>query len=79
MRQLFQHAMACPLKVTGGCQMCKKMWGLLNLHAKSCTRSDCPVPRCRELKEMRRRQAARQEDQRRMAYQKMLRTQATAH
>jgi hypothetical protein len=42
---LFQHAVACQLKVTGGCQMCKKMWALLNLHAKSCARSDCPVPR----------------------------------
>lgn len=74
-RQLFQHAVGCQLKVTGGCQMCKKMWCLLNLHAKSCTRADCPVPRCRELKELRRRQTARQEEKRRHAYQKMLRQQ----
>ncbi len=33
------------------------------------------VPRCKDFKEMRRRQAARQEDQRRKAYQKMLRHQ----
>jgi E1A/CREB-binding protein len=46
-RQLFQHAVACQQKVTGGCHMCKKMWCLLNLHAKSCTESDCPVPRCK--------------------------------
>jgi E1A/CREB-binding protein len=37
----------CQQKVTGGCHLCKKMWCLLNLHAKSCTTSDCPVPRCR--------------------------------
>jgi len=74
-RQLFQHAVVCQVKVTGGCQMCKKMWCLLNLHSKSCTRSDCPVPRCRELKELRRRQTARQEDKRRMAYAAMLRNQ----
>ena len=74
-RQLFQHAVQCTLKVTGGCQMCKKMWCLLNLHAKSCNRSDCPVPRCRELKDLRRRQAARQEDKRRLAYAQMLRNQ----
>jgi E1A/CREB-binding protein len=46
-RQLFQHAVKCTQKVTGGCSLCKKMWCLLNLHAKSCTTSDCPVPRCR--------------------------------
>jgi hypothetical protein len=46
-RQLFQHAVQCQLKVTGGCQLCKKMWCLLNLHAKGCTTTDCPVPRCR--------------------------------
>lgn len=46
-RALFQHAVQCQLKVTGGCHLCKKMWCLLNLHAKSCTTSDCPVPRCR--------------------------------
>jgi E1A/CREB-binding protein len=37
----------CQQKVTGGCGLCKKMWCLLNLHAKSCTTTNCPVPRCR--------------------------------
>jgi E1A/CREB-binding protein len=46
-RALFQHVVQCTQKVTGGCHLCKKMWCLLNLHAKSCTTSDCPVPRCR--------------------------------
>eukprot|EP00967_Tisochrysis_lutea_P021097 scaffold23960_cov22-Tisochrysis_lutea.AAC.4 len=58
-RQLFQHAVGCQQKVTGGCPLCKKMWFLLNLHAKSCTRTDCPVPRCKEIKDLRRRQTAR--------------------
>jgi E1A/CREB-binding protein len=47
LRQLFAHAVSCEVKVTGGCTVCKKMWCLLNLHAKSCTSSDCAVPRCR--------------------------------
>lgn len=76
MRQLFQHSCQCQIKVAGGCQMCKKMYFLLHLHAKSCTQLDCVVPRCRDLKLMWRKQAARQEDQRRAAYQKMLRNQA---
>ena len=55
------------------------MWALLQLHAKQCQETSCPVPRCRELREMRRRQVARQEGQRRTAYQAMLRQQAAAH
>jgi hypothetical protein len=55
----------------------RRMWALLQLHAKQCSASDCPVPRCRELREMRRRQVARQEDYRRKAYQQMLRQQAS--
>ena len=57
--------------------VCRRMWGLLQLHAKQCQAADCPVPRCRELREMRRRQMSRQEDARRHAYQAMLRQQAT--
>eukprot|EP00879_Flechtneria_rotunda_P004691 GHRR01004955.1.p1 GENE.GHRR01004955.1~~GHRR01004955.1.p1 ORF type:complete len:1088 (+),score=359.45 GHRR01004955.1:402-3266(+) len=72
-RALFQHAVQCQQKVTGGCPLCKKMWCLLNLHAKSCTVSDCPVPRCRELKELRRRQTAHIEQKRRAAYANMMR------
>ena len=46
---------------------------LLQVHAKQCQRSDCPVPRCKELREMRRRAVVRQEDQRRVAYKNMVR------
>ncbi len=46
-RALFQHSVMCPLKITGGCNMCKKMWLLLTMHAKSCTDPECPVPRCK--------------------------------
>lgn len=75
---MFRHSHDCPTKVTGGCQMCKKIWALLNLHAKGCTTAACPVPKCRQLRELRRQQAARQEDARRMAYQNMLRKQMAA-
>ncbi len=75
-KMLFSHAMSCQQRVTGGCPLCRKMWFLLNLHAKSCTRADCNVPRCRELKELRRRQAQRMEAKRRVAYQAMLRNQS---
>ena len=54
------------------------MWSLLQLHAKGCQATECPVPRCRELREMRRRQIVRAEDQRRAGYQNMKRSQAAA-
>ena len=53
--------------------LCRRMWMLLQVHAKQCQRSDCPVPRCKELREMRRRAVVRQEDQRRVAYKNMVR------
>ena len=59
-------------------RLCRRMWALLQLHAKQCQEAACPVPRCRELREMRRRQVARQEAQRRSGYQAMLRQQAKA-
>ncbi len=60
--------MTCAYRV-----LCRRMWMLLQVHAKQCQRSDCPVPRCKELREMRRRAVVRQEDQRRVAYKNMVR------
>lgn len=48
------------------------MWSLLQVHAKQCVLTGCPVPRCRELRELSRNQAARREEQRRRAYRAML-------
>jgi E1A/CREB-binding protein len=58
-----------------GGRCCRRMWALLQLHAKQCTVADCPVLRCRELRQMRRLQMARQEEKRRVAYKNMLRNQ----
>jgi E1A/CREB-binding protein len=74
-KALFNHAVSCPTKITGGCNYCRRMWALLQAHAKTCTAADCPVPRCRELRMLRRKQAARQDDMRRKRYRDMLRDQ----
>jgi len=55
--------------------VCRRMWALLQLHAKQCNVADCPVLRCRELRQMRRLQMQRQEEKRRVAYKNMLRNQ----
>ncbi|MEW5301948.1 MAG: hypothetical protein WDW36_004771 [Sanguina aurantia] len=74
-KALMAHAMECVPSVSGGCQMCRKMWVLLNLHSKCCNKAVCSVPRCSELKEMRRRQTSRQEELRRSAYTTMAQQQ----
>ena len=53
----------------------RRMWALLQLHAKQCNQPNCPVPRCPELRLMKRRQLARQEEKRRQGYNHMLRQQ----
>jgi E1A/CREB-binding protein len=71
-KALFNHAVNCTVKITGGCTYCRRMWALLQAHSKMCIAAECPVPRCRELRALRRQQATRQEDQRRAAYRQML-------
>ncbi|XP_057951106.1 probable histone acetyltransferase HAC-like 1 [Malania oleifera] len=46
-KRLFHHASKCSLRVSGGCQPCKKAWLILIMHSKRCGSSDCKVPRCR--------------------------------
>ena len=31
---------------TGGCNVCRRIWALLQIHARQCRRSNCPVSRC---------------------------------
>jgi E1A/CREB-binding protein len=75
-KHLFRHATACPVKAGGGCQLCRKMWTLLQVHSKGCTETDCPVPRCRDLKEYRRRAQDQVEERRREQYRAYMAAQA---
>nr|GMD58697.1 probable histone acetyltransferase HAC-like 1 isoform X1 [Ipomoea batatas] len=49
-RQLFRHAHGCTIRVSGGCDVCNKIWLLLRMHSRNCQDSSCSVPRCRDLK-----------------------------
>ena len=53
----------------------RRMWALLQLHSKQCNQADCPVPRCKELRMLKRRQLIRQEEKRRQGYANMLQAQ----
>ncbi|BAT98864.1 hypothetical protein VIGAN_10022100 [Vigna angularis var. angularis] len=49
-RKLFYHASRCTVRVSGGCQPCKKVWQAIALHSRTCTDSACRIPRCMDMK-----------------------------
>ncbi|KAF3774700.1 Histone acetyltransferase, partial [Nymphaea thermarum] len=73
---LFRHGSLCKVRASGGCQLCKKMWHILQLHARACKESECNVPRCRDLKEHLRRLQQQSESRRRAAVMEMMRQRA---
>ena len=50
MKNLLRHGATCTTRVQGGCAICRRMWALLQIHARECTRGSCPVPKCASLK-----------------------------
>ncbi|KAI3761107.1 hypothetical protein L1987_51515 [Smallanthus sonchifolius] len=73
---LFRHGISCKIRASGGCVLCKKMWYLLQLHARACKESQCHVPRCRDLKEHLRRLQQQADSRRRAAVMEMMRQRA---
>ncbi|XP_061368986.1 histone acetyltransferase HAC1-like isoform X2 [Gastrolobium bilobum] len=73
---LFRHGIQCKTRASGGCVLCKKMWYLLQLHARACKESKCHVPRCRDLKEHLRRLQQQSDSRRRAAVMEMMRQRA---
>jgi len=70
MKNLLQHGTKCPVKVQGGCNVCRRIWALLQIHARQCRRPNCLVPKCRQLKEQLRNielQQAAMDERRRLA------------
>ncbi|KAG4911888.1 hypothetical protein JHK82_052477 [Glycine max] len=49
-KKLFAHASRCEVRLSGGCQFCKKVWQGLTLHSRNCKDSACRIPRCMDLK-----------------------------
>ena len=70
MKALMTHGATCKLRATGGCHVCRRIWALLQIHARQCRVNPCPVPRCQDLKEHLRRlhrQQQQMDDRRRAA------------
>lgn len=73
---LFRHGIQCRVRASGGCVLCKKMWDLLQLHARACKESECRVPRCKDLREHLRRLQQQSDSRRRAAVMEMMRQRA---
>jgi E1A/CREB-binding protein len=51
MKGLLKHGESCTTKAQGGCNICKRIWTLFQLHARQCKEKNCPVPRCLAIRE----------------------------
>jgi E1A/CREB-binding protein len=51
MKGLLKHGAQCTQKATGGCNVCKRIWALLQIHARQCKATPCPVPNCMAIRE----------------------------
>jgi E1A/CREB-binding protein len=51
MKGLLKHGAQCQIKAAGGCNVCKRIWALLQIHARQCKNMACPVPNCMAIRE----------------------------
>lgn len=51
MKGLLKHGAGCKIKANGGCNVCKRIWALLQIHARQCKTANCPVPNCMAIRE----------------------------
>ena len=47
LKSVFHHGKNCQTRASNGCRLCKKMWSIIQLHARACKEAECSVPRCR--------------------------------
>ena len=66
MKALLKHGAKCETRATGGCRICRRIWALLQIHARQCRlpHGQCKVPRCADLKTHLRKLAQQQADRR---------------
>merc|ERR1712087_805204 len=51
MKGLLKHGQNCKIKAQGGCNVCKRIWALLQIHARQCKTENCPVLNCLAIRE----------------------------
>ncbi|GBG24486.1 Histone acetyltransferase HAC5 [Hondaea fermentalgiana] len=50
MKDLLKHRMTCEVRVRGGCEICRRVLCLVQMHARNCHTPNCRVPHCEDLK-----------------------------
>jgi E1A/CREB-binding protein len=80
MKGLLAHGSTCGVKAQGGCHICRRIWALLQMHARQCKREHCMVPKCAELRDRFRKIAAQQQqmDNRRRQHFRNFREKASS-
>ncbi|CAK9098049.1 Histone acetyltransferase HAC1 [Durusdinium trenchii] len=66
MKALLAHGKSCMVRLSGNCRICRRIWVLLQIHARQCRKPSgrCPVPRCADIKDHLRRAQAAMSDRR---------------
>jgi hypothetical protein len=80
MKNLLRHGQTCQKKVRGGCNICRRIWALLQIHARGCRApyGKCPVPRCRQLRDFQRKARIQEQNRRRNHFTGLVNRNATA-
>ena len=76
MKNLLKHGESCVTKHAGGCNICKRIYTLLQIHARQCKEENCPVPKCQAFRRRFKQLALQQramDDRRRQQMNKMYR------
>jgi E1A/CREB-binding protein len=74
MKELLKHEATCNLKVQKGCQLCKRIFSIIQLHARQCRTENCRVPNCAAIRDHLKQMEMRQQlmdDRRRAKMNKM--------
>ena len=50
MKCFLMHEASCRVNVQGGCEICKRIWTLLRIHAQTCKDPKCPTPQCSAIR-----------------------------
>lgn len=56
MKKVLAHLRNCPKRSSGTCPLCRQLISMCCMHAKSCTKEQCQVPLCPQLKDRLRQQ-----------------------
>lgn len=73
LKRLFRHSSECRTRSRGGCKLCMQIWYLLQKHAQACKELECRVPRCKDLRDHKRKKQMQSDARRRAGVKERIR------